>query len=169
MNKKIISSLILASVITVGINPAITAKANTNINTSNYKAETVSVEENAVSENPLERTAYNWTVKNLSAGRYGTTQIVGPMSQGQFNTEGLFSNRTFKISWSGATSGANFDVKFVGQDQGNKGKVTLVTCSGSSGSKSLTVPYEARGVFKAYVVNNNSSSLSISSLTLDSR
>lgn len=116
-------------------------------------------------------TAYDWWVYNLGVNPYNSSQIKGPMSGGSFNTDSAFgTNRTYKISWSGATSGASFYIKAVGQDSGNSGSVSYSgDCYGVSGSTTLVIPYSGAGIINLYVVESGGKTINIGSLHVDSR
>lgn len=162
MQRKTLSKLVALSLIASSLSVFSPVKA---------QASELSTSKTDTANSRQKRTAYDWTVRNLGVNANGISQIKGPMFGGNFNTEGAFGgNRTFTITWSGASSNAMFRIKAVGQDDGNKGSTNYSSyCDGSSGSVTLTIPYEDRGVLKLYVDSDTPTTINIGTLNVDSR
>lgn len=181
MKNKFICKLLVLGVLTsnlVAFHPQKTYAADfsttesKNISSLNSANNTIQSEEVSIPSSEITPyTAYDWWVYNLGVRSWGISKIVGPYNGGSFNTEGLFGgNRTFTISWTGAPSNANFKFKAVGQDAGNSGSVNYsATCTGSSGSVTLTIPYADRGVINLYADNYSSLTMNLTSIHVDSR
>jgi hypothetical protein len=175
MKKKLLCNLLILGLIsscmttfsTVEANAAEFSTVETNVVVNSSNTNLVTAEPGLIST----MTAYDWWVYNLGVSAWGVSQIKGPMSGGSFNTEGAFgSNRTFTISWSGASSTSKFYIKSVGQDAGNSGSVNYSGyCTGSSGSTTLTIPTSDRGIINLYVDSYTSTAINIGSLRVDSR
>ncbi|UZW14062.1 hypothetical protein OSC52_20000 [Clostridium pasteurianum] len=161
MKNKLLCKLLILGLVSSSIAGFSTVKANA-AELSTVQAKLVTAEQKQVS--PM--TIYDWWVYNLGVNAWGVSQIMGPMSGGHFNTESAWgSDRTFTISWSGASSNAEFYIKSVGQDAGNSGTVNYSGyCTGSSGSTTLTIPYEDRGIINLYVDSYTSTTINISSI-----
>lgn len=176
MKTKLICSLIVLGIVSnsmIAVFPvkAAAAKKTTMVTTSTIKEKTKNVSISSVTGIVTPMTAYDWWVYNLGVSKWGISQIKGPMSGGSFNTEGIFgANRTFTISWSGASSNSYFKIKAVGQDSGNN-EITTYSgyCSGSSGSVELKIPYDMRGIINLYVDSHTSTDINIDSLHVDSK
>lgn len=167
MRKKLICTLLALGVVsssTFAVSPvkAAAAEQTTAVSVNATKVDSVTIGAGQVT--PM--TIYDWWVYNLGVSAWGISQIKGPMSGGNFNTEGIFSSdKTFTISWSGAPSNAYFKIKAIGQDAGNSGMVTSSEyCSGSSGSVTFTIPYEMRGRINLYVDSYTSTDINIGSI-----
>ncbi len=142
-----------------------TVKANALVTKENLEI----IEINADEITP--RTAYDWWAYNIGVSGWGQTQIIGPMSGGDFTTDGVLgSNYIYKISWSETTSGSKFRIKAVGQDSGNSGKTSYSDfCYNSSGTITFTIPAETRGRIKLYVDSFTATAINVGTLNLDSR
>ena len=165
MKKVLISKLLLATL----ISSSVTGIVATNAQASPVLTESMIQE--SLYEEVEERAAYDWWVYNLGVSGYSSSQIMGPVSGGYFNTEGMLgANRTFKISWSGAPSNASFYIRVTGMESSNSGHIlNSGTATGSSGSVNFTIPYADRGTIKLEVVNQRGDTINIGSIHVDSR
>lgn len=155
MNKKFISQLLIASILATSISGCII---------TNPKAETLNSIDTIEENNVQPRTKYDWWVYNLGVSPSSKSQIKGPTTQGSFNTEAPFSGtlRKFTIEWSNKTGGSNFYI--YAYDLSGNYITSSGSCSGSSGSKTLTIPYDKRGNVKLYVYNASSSTINLGSI-----
>lgn len=153
----------LSAVISVILCMTILLSGNVFANNSSeeFNADEIQLSFDAVQ---ISRTQYDYNVTNIGLRSYAAAQIKAPTSDGKFHNKELFGYWSyFTVTWSGASSGAYFKVYSYDES----GQYDYVQCSGTSGSKRLTIPPNTNEV-RIFISNSKDTDLVVTNLNLAS-